>query len=106
MDCRRTDRNQPLFSTPRSTSPVDGDNIDNEKERAKRYSTISPNMSDIGAQSPSNEHIDRLSVILLSYNFFEKELGLILTHCAVFLLNISGQAMSRACRICVHRYTW
>ena len=32
-------------------------------------------MSDIGAQSPSNEHIDRLAGILLTYNFYEKELG-------------------------------
>ncbi|KAF9053612.1 GTPase-activating protein gyp7 [Hymenopellis radicata] len=75
VDCRRTDRNQPLFSTPRSTSPTPTEGGDSEKERAKRYSIISPNMSDIGAQSPSNEHIDRLSAILLSYNFYEKELG-------------------------------
>jgi TBC1 domain family member 15 len=33
-------------------------------------------MNDIGAQSPSNEHIERLAAILLTYNFFEKELGL------------------------------
>jgi hypothetical protein len=32
-------------------------------------------MSDIGAQSPSNEHIDRLAGILLTYNFYNKELG-------------------------------
>ena len=32
-------------------------------------------MSDIGAQSPTNEHIDRLAGILLTYNFYEKHLG-------------------------------
>lgn len=49
--------------------------MNDEKERAKRYSTISPEMADIGAQSPTNEHIDRLAGILLTYNFYEKELG-------------------------------
>jgi hypothetical protein len=49
--------------------------MDDEKERSKRYSLISPQMSDIGAQSPTNEHIDRLAGILLTYNFYEKELG-------------------------------
>jgi hypothetical protein len=73
VDCRRTDRSQPLFSSaePSSSSTTPDEN----KERHKRYSTISPNMSDIGAQSPSNEHIDRLAGILLTYNFYEKELG-------------------------------
>jgi hypothetical protein len=46
-----------------------------EKELNKGYSTISPNACDVGAQSPSNEHIDRLASILLTYNFYEKELG-------------------------------
>jgi hypothetical protein len=32
-------------------------------------------MSDTGAQSPSNEHIDRLAGVLLTYNFYEKDLG-------------------------------
>ncbi|KAJ6596808.1 rab-GTPase-TBC domain-containing protein [Mycena vulgaris] len=31
--------------------------------------------ADIGSQSPTNEHIDRLAGILLTYNFYEKELG-------------------------------
>ncbi|KAF7295006.1 hypothetical protein MIND_01038700 [Mycena indigotica] len=74
VDCRRTDRNQPLFATPDSTPSHDGPEWD-EKERAKRYSVISPGLSDIGAQSPTNEHIDRLAGILLTYNFYEKELG-------------------------------
>ncbi|KAJ6455667.1 rab-GTPase-TBC domain-containing protein [Mycena sanguinolenta] len=72
VDCRRTDRTQPLFSTPQSTPSGE---VNDEKERAKRYSTISPQISDIGAQSPTNEHIDRMAGILLTYNFFEKELG-------------------------------
>ncbi|PFH54408.1 hypothetical protein AMATHDRAFT_186423 [Amanita thiersii Skay4041] len=72
VDCRRTDRTQPLFSL---TSPsADGDGQD-DKSALKRYTTISPNVSDVGAQSPSNEHIDTLATILLTYNFYEKELG-------------------------------
>ncbi|TFK42640.1 rab-GTPase-TBC domain-containing protein [Crucibulum laeve] len=72
VDCRRTDRSQPLFSAPAQIPSID---LDDEKDLHRRYSTISPNMSDIGAQSPSNEHIDRLASILLTYNFYEKELG-------------------------------
>ncbi|TRM58625.1 rab-GTPase-TBC domain-containing protein [Schizophyllum amplum] len=64
VDCRRTDRTQPLFSS----SP-------DELKRQRRVSTISPQTVDIGAQSPSNEHIDRMAGILLTYNFYEKELG-------------------------------
>ena len=74
VDCRRTDRTQPLFSSP-ALNPASKTAEMDEKERHKRYSTISPNMGDIGAQSPSNEHIDRLAGILLTYNFFDKELG-------------------------------
>ncbi|KAG1754564.1 rab-GTPase-TBC domain-containing protein [Suillus lakei] len=69
VDCRRTDRTQPLFSTSYE------DNVDNGPNGNRRYTTISPQMSDIGAQSPSNEHIDRLAGILLTYNFYNKELG-------------------------------
>ncbi|KAJ6547478.1 GTPase-activating protein gyp7 [Mycena capillaripes] len=76
VDCRRTDRTQPLFATPTPTpSEARSAEMNDEKERAKRYSTISPEMADIGAQSPTNEHIDRLAGILLTYNFYEKELG-------------------------------
>jgi TBC1 domain family member 15 len=76
VDCRRTDRSQPLFAaaanqeatvTPSGDPMVDGD--------ARRYSVMSPNEDDIGAQSPSNEHIERLAAILLTYNFLEKDLG-------------------------------
>jgi hypothetical protein len=51
------------------------DDVSDEKEGHHRYSTISPNLSDVGAQSPSNEHIDRLAGILLTYNFYEEQLG-------------------------------
>ena len=71
VDCRRTDRTQPLFAneTPSETTP------DREKQQYQRYSTISPTPVEVGAQSPSNEHIDRLGSILLTYNFYEKDLG-------------------------------
>ncbi|KZT26256.1 RabGAP/TBC [Neolentinus lepideus HHB14362 ss-1] len=70
VDCRRTDRSQPLFA---SVSSPDVDDDDNAVHR--RYSTMSPGLVDIGAQSPSNEHVERLAAILLTYNFYEKELG-------------------------------
>ncbi|KAE9406343.1 RabGAP/TBC [Gymnopus androsaceus JB14] len=76
VDCRRTDRSQPLFSTPSgSPSPDKASEMDDEKARLQRYSTISPNLVDIGSQAPSNEHIDRLAGILLTYNFYERDLG-------------------------------
>ena len=65
VDCRRTDRTHPLFSYSYEDSP----------EANRRYSTISPQLADIGAQSPSNEHIDRMGGILLTYNFYDKDLG-------------------------------
>jgi len=73
VDCRRTDRNHPLFATSPASSSSEA--VDSEKALHQRYSTISPNATDFGAQSPSNEHIDRLAGILLTYNFYEKELG-------------------------------
>ncbi|KAF5381100.1 hypothetical protein D9615_003903 [Tricholomella constricta] len=76
VDCRRTDRTQPLFTTPvPATSTSKANQNTDEKTNHQRYSTISPNMNDIGAQSPSNEHIDRHAGILLTYNFYEKDLG-------------------------------
>ena len=68
VDCRRTDRTQPLFANPETP-------LDPEKQQHLRYSTISPTPIEAGAQAPSNEHIDRLASILLTYNFYEKELG-------------------------------
>lgn len=82
VDCRRTDRSQPLFSSPTSTSGLSTSN--SEKELEQNYSTFAPNMSDIGAQSPSNEHIERLAGILLTYNFYEKDLGMF--HLVTFLI--------------------
>ena len=71
VDCRRTDRTQPLFA---QTTPVNED-VENEKSMHMRYSTISPQLGDIGAQAPTNDHIERLASILLTYNFYERELG-------------------------------
>ena len=74
MDCRRTDRTQSLFAaTVPSSSSLD--DVENEKSMHMRYSTISPQLGDIGAQAPSNEHIERLGTVLLTYGFYEKHLG-------------------------------
>ncbi len=76
VDCRRTDRNQPMFSAPAQIPTIDVDDGDLEAKE-QHYSIISPTMNDIGAQSPSNEHVDRMTGILLTYNFYEKELGML-----------------------------
>lgn len=47
-----------------------------------RYSTMSPQTCDIGAQAPTNEHIERLASILLTYNLYEKELGEYIDTCS------------------------
>ncbi|KAG6892830.1 hypothetical protein C0993_002775, partial [Termitomyces sp. T159_Od127] len=71
VDCRRTDRSQPLFTTKESELH---DEQNGEKGRCQHYSSISPNAGDTGSQSPTNEHIDRHASILLTYNFYEKDL--------------------------------
>lgn len=74
VDCRRTDRNQPLFAAPAQILTTDID--DETAQHQRQYSVISPNMNDVGSQSPSNEHVDCLAGILLTYNFYEQELGM------------------------------
>ncbi|CCM02409.1 uncharacterized protein FIBRA_04507 [Fibroporia radiculosa] len=75
VDCRRTDRTQPLFANTTADLTPSGEVSEDQKGLHLRYSTISPQMYDIGAQAPTNEHIERLAGILLTYNLFEKELG-------------------------------
>ncbi|KAG9087908.1 GTPase activating protein [Ceratobasidium sp. 392] len=65
VDVRRTDRTQPLFAMP-SDAPA------NEN----------------AAQAASNEHVDRLGTILLTYNLYEKEL--VSTQTQNFLRDQSG----------------
>ena len=77
VDCRRTDRNQPMFSTPTpATSPsTSTSGVNDEKETMNRFSAFSPDLNNDGSQAPSNDHIERLAGILLTYNFHEKQLG-------------------------------
>ncbi|KIO32502.1 hypothetical protein M407DRAFT_241400 [Tulasnella calospora MUT 4182] len=58
VDCRRTDRTHPLFSLEQTAS---GSSI-----------AVS---EDVGAHTQANKHVDTLSVILLTYHVYEKELG-------------------------------
>lgn len=70
-----------------------------------RYSTISPGLSDIGAQAPSNEHIERLGTVLLTYNFYETDLGRAHVVQQIMILNpFVPQVTSKGCQISVHRY--
>ena len=102
MDCRRTDRTQPLFA---STTPTI-DAADDEKGMHMRYSTISPGLSDIGAQAPSNEHIERLGSVLLTYNFYDTDLGMMQHPTDDFqLLKYWYQVMYKACLTSVHLCT-
>jgi len=66
VDCRRTDRTHPRFA---------GTSAEQGKKDPYDHSIISPNLDDFGAQSPTSEHIERLGAILLTYNFYEKDLG-------------------------------
>ena len=68
VDCRRTDRAVSLFAQP-PAPPED-------KTASARYAIISPQNGEIGAQSPSNEHTEQLAAILLTYGFYERELGM------------------------------
>ncbi|EJD02386.1 RabGAP/TBC [Fomitiporia mediterranea MF3/22] len=77
VDCRRTDRTQPLFITHSpNSSPSSSPGQENNASRVhRRYTSFSPSPFDHGAQAPSNDHIERLAEILLTYNFYEKQLG-------------------------------
>lgn len=57
-----------MSQSPSASPSTSGDSVN-------RVSTFSPGLSDAGAQAPSNDHIERLAGILLTYNFYEKQLG-------------------------------
>ncbi|KAG8933952.1 GTPase activating protein [Tulasnella sp. 419] len=58
VDCRRTDRTHPLFAMQTSNS-------------SSSIAVAAEN----GAHTGANHHVERLSVILLTYHVYEKELG-------------------------------
>lgn len=94
VDCRRTDRTQPLFASKTPTLEVTED----EKYMHMRFSTISPGLSDIGAQAPSNEHIERLGGILLTYNLYDKDLGTCISQ--FWLVSLPLKRLEATCREC------
>jgi len=73
VDCRRTDRTQPLFIAS-SPSPSTLDGTPGPSQTAHR-SRFSPTNDEIGAQSQTNEHVEKLCEILLTYDLYEKKLG-------------------------------
>lgn len=101
VDCRRTDRAQPLFA---STTPTI-DPVDDEKGMHMRYSTISPGLSDIGAQAPTNDHVERMASILLTYNFYDTDLGYVQGMsdlCApVYIVTDADEEMSFWCFVAI-----
>jgi len=64
VDCRRTDRTYPLFALSEESSVP-----------ASASSQSIAVADDVGAHTPANHHVERLSVILLTYHIYEKELG-------------------------------
>ena len=66
IDCRRTDRNQPLFSAPADEEDISGVTASPDALPRADYA---------GGQPPSNAHVRKLQEILLTYNVFETELG-------------------------------
>ncbi|KAG9010927.1 GTPase activating protein [Tulasnella sp. JGI-2019a] len=64
VDCRRTDRTHPLFATLPSDSAL-----------PLSPTSISVPGDDSGGHTPANRHVETLSVILLTYHIYEKELG-------------------------------
>lgn len=71
-----------------------------------RYSTISPGLSDIGAQAPTNEHIERMASVLLTYNFYDLDLGMSLFFRWTIELTDRIQDMCKECLIFVLLYMW
>ena len=95
VDCRRTDRTHPLFCTEYADA----------SKAPRHFSIISP-LTDIGAQAPSNEHIDRMGGILLTYNFYDKDLGkLHILRISLCIDNEEMQDMYRACLTFARRCT-
>jgi len=75
-------------SSSSSSSALNADQITQE---TRRYSNITP--EDVtGAQAPTNDHVERLSGILLTYNIYEKELGELI----LIFMNISRANMNTA----------
>jgi TBC1 domain family member 15 len=73
VDCRRTDRTQSLFiaSPPSPTIPGGTPGLSQSAHRSK----FSPANDEVGAQSQTNEHVEKLCEILLTYDLYEKNLG-------------------------------
>jgi hypothetical protein len=66
VDCRRTDRTHPIFAP----SGDDGDDKTFQSDSLHQH----------GSQARSNTNVEKLGAILLTYNFYEKELGEVLFH--------------------------
>jgi hypothetical protein len=78
IDCLRTDRTQPMFSSDAS-APISGDRNLNEMHQATMAASMIDQNTRGGAESgghpPGNYHTHKLMEILLTYNFKETELG-------------------------------
>ena len=65
---------QPPSSQISRSSSSSSSALSNADPETRRFSNMTPD--DVaGAQAPTNDHVERLSGILLTYNIYEKELG-------------------------------
>ena len=77
IDCLRTDRNQTMFSS-NASAPISGDRNLTELYNAQMAaSTINTAVRGdyAGGQAPGNYHTHKLVEILLTYDYYEEELG-------------------------------
>lgn len=78
IDCLRTDRTQPMFSSDAS-APISGDRNLTELHNAQMAASMIDQTlrggADSGGHPPGNYHTHKLMEILLTYNVWETELG-------------------------------
>lgn len=78
IDCLRTDRTQPMFSSDAS-APISGDRnlaeLHNAQMAASMIDPTTRGGADSGGHPPGNYHTHKLMEILLTYNVKETELG-------------------------------
>ncbi|KAK9897935.1 RabGAP/TBC [Cystobasidium minutum MCA 4210] len=81
IDCLRTDRTQPMFSSDASALPISGGDsrslmeLHNAQMAASMIDTTTRGGIDSGGHPPGNYHTHKLMEILLTYNVKETELG-------------------------------
>lgn len=74
VDCRRTDRNQPIYAVPTSTASKHQESVNKVSERKSEKSEWEDDEEE-GGMANLNPHIAALRTILMTYHTFSPELG-------------------------------